>query len=273
MGMLLADSDPKLRATCLHNLGRWHERAGETDQAIAYYADSLALRPSNSVTRSRYRKLSGQDPDLVALDCPMSGRFAGVEAFCQSIRAERPSEYERACETRKLDAPLSGPQVGEIVRVELSHDDGPYWTNYLLVRIGSELEVLGRLGTSIGRSCSAGYTEIERIRWLDREHLVFDLHRSGECSCHDTPYMNCVYEAENEGKPSSVCDGVSDEWEPEVYEDHPRMLCARIQGAFRCSSPPQYYSDPLDPASRPAEVPEGADFEALLVCPPILRSL
>ena len=121
--------------------------------------------------------------------------------------------------------------------------------------------------------CSNGGTSVEGMRWLPDGRLVVDLRRRGEYACHDSPWQACLYDAENEGKPASTCEGLSDEAKPKRYDDRPRMLCAEVEGRFRCSAPPEWYDTELDAASSPGPVPEGAAFQALLSCPPEAREL
>jgi hypothetical protein len=149
---------------------------------------------------------------------------------------------------------------------------GPYWSDYILLQRGDELEVLGRIGNGVARSCSSGSTSVEALHWFPDGRLVIDLHRRGEYTCNPSAWDLCMDEAEEQGKPSSVCDGVSDAWQPETHDDHPRMLCAEVDGRFRCSAPPAWYGSNLDAASKPGPVPEGADFEELLSCPPRART-
>jgi hypothetical protein len=273
------------RGACLYNLGRVYERAGETARAANLYADSLDWRPSNRETLRRYRTLTGKDYDARA--CPPSGPFASAQAFCDALwdiyaafwydpenPPQRPSQSddELQCGRVKVSFPVEGPALGDLVLIEEPEPDGrPYWTHYLLLARDGKLEPLGRVGTSIGRACSVGFVEIERARWqTDGEvRLIVELHAESAYSCNETtPRQDCEAKAEDQGKPTTHCESLSDDYPAiEVVDERYKMICAELDGQLRCSAPAEYPSKQNAVAARFDPLPSGAALTDALVCP------
>jgi tetratricopeptide (TPR) repeat protein len=272
------------RAACLYSLGRVFERSDRPLQAIDAYDDSLALRPDNAETARRYRSLTGTDYHFEVGDCPPPGRFSDTKAFCTALWAA----YAREQDDPELEPPepdldylmcgpvspkfdVEGVPFGELMVVEQPSPDGtPYWTRYLLLQRGGALEPLGRLGTNLGRGCSVGLVEIERVRWSTDGpvRLIVELHAESSYSCAETtPKMDCIAEAEEAGKPTSICDGVSDEYPIETVDERYRMICAEIDGQLRCSAPPEYPDEKTAAAARFDPLPTQDALGAALRCP------
>ncbi len=92
-GVTLA-AKPNVKAAALYNLGRIEEDRGHKDKAIAAYAQSLDLRPNQTV----HDRLAGLDAAAAALyddvltPKPLRGPFASLDLYCKAVTAAAQEE-------------------------------------------------------------------------------------------------------------------------------------------------------------------------------------
>lgn len=118
-GLTLTE-DPKARATLLYNRGRVQEERGQKEQARASYEASLALRPSDAVTK-RLEGLGGEAPPQPPRKIVCDKLFDTVRDACACFIGARkelglPHEYAGACASLPVDSAALGRPL-EIVRI------------------------------------------------------------------------------------------------------------------------------------------------------------
>jgi hypothetical protein len=283
-GVELLHPSDWFRAHCLYHLGRVLEHDGRHIEAADAYSHSLALRPDHPDTQRRYVALTDTDYSTALDECPPSGRFQDVEAFCGALAAAYARDYDRPdLEPRDPDSmpqrcglasskfDVEGPGLGELVVVEQPHPAGLlYETSYLLLQRDGVLEPLGRIWTSADLHCSIGGVEIERARWSSDGpvRLIVELHAAIKYGCLTSPWDKCMDKKANLAyEASSFCTGESRVPATEVVDKRYRMICAELDGQLRCSVPPEFPRTATAAAARFDPLPRGDRLMAKLRCP------
>jgi hypothetical protein len=127
-----ASGDVEVKASALYNLGRLAEATSDRDAAVAYYRDSLALRPSKTV-EARLASLGTPLAATNAAAQPLwcSDGMADADAVCACL-AKQEFDYldpdpSRTCE---LDADVVAPADVAIARVQVAMGEYAFYLLY-----------------------------------------------------------------------------------------------------------------------------------------------